>query len=114
MNMRRYVENKVQQDRTREAKQAGLERMIWETNILGGHGKAEKNVEKKRQQFEQEQILRELMTDTMVVQQAQEKAKKQQVANMEEKLANELERRRRHRPVDPDTGHVTHRSGFDL
>jgi len=93
MNMRRYVEAKVQRDRYQEAKQAGLEKMLWETNILAGHGKAERSVEKKRLQAEQETILRELMTDHRVIEEAQNKEKKKQVAVMEEKLANELERR---------------------
>merc|ERR1719473_2072698 len=93
MNMRRYVEAKVQRDRYVEAKQAGLEKMLWETNILSGHGKAERSVEKKRLQAEQETILRELMTDHRVIQEAQDKEKKKQVAVMEEKLANELEKR---------------------
>jgi len=93
MNMRRYVEAQVQRGRVYEAKQADLEHMVWENKILAGHGKSERVVERKRQQFEQEQVLRELMTDQGLVQQAQEKERKKQVSQMEEKLANELERR---------------------
>merc|ERR1719169_320861 len=67
--------------------------MLWETNILGGHGKAERSVENRRFQNERDMVMRELMTDQQVVQEAQEKERKAQVAMMEEKLAEELERR---------------------
>merc|ERR1719460_2150901 len=67
--------------------------MLWETNILTGHGKSELSVEKKRFENERAQVMREVMTDQQMVQQAQDKERKKQVAEMEEKLANELEKR---------------------
>lgn len=93
MNMRRYVDAKIVRERAQEAKMAGIQHMLWENNILSGHGKAELNVEKKRRELEGEQCRREMMTDDMAVRKAQDFARKEQVTVMEEKLAHELERR---------------------
>jgi len=93
MNMRRYVEAKVEKERTLEARQAGLEKMLWENNILAGHGKSEHVVEKKRMACEREEMMREQMMDQRYVQEEQDRVKRQQLTQMEEKIANELERR---------------------
>lgn len=52
MNMRRYVDAKIARERVNESRMAGLQHMIWENNILAGHGKAELTVEKKRRELE--------------------------------------------------------------
>jgi len=71
-----------------------VQAMLKENNILAGHGKSELRVETMRRARDAEGERRELFNDYTHVKQAQDAERKTRVADMESRVASELERRK--------------------
>lgn len=92
--MQRFVEQRIARERAAQEKVQGVQSMLRENNILAGHGKSELRVETMRRQRESEGERRELFNDYTIVKQAQDGERKTRVAEMEHRVASELERRK--------------------
>jgi len=91
---KRFVEQRVIKRREAEAKDMALQRRLTEYNILNGHGVSAARVEEKRRAREEAMHRGELFMDFQVVQGEQSKARRTQIAQFEEHLADELSRRK--------------------
>mmetsp|Transcript_46710 Transcript_46710/g.104995 ORF Transcript_46710/g.104995 Transcript_46710/m.104995 type:complete len:475 (+) Transcript_46710:41-1465(+) len=89
-----YVEQRVIKRRMQEAKDGEIRRKLTEFNILAGHGRSEVRVEGKRRARSEAAERRELFADYSYVKGEQDKAKRTQIAQFEEHLADELARRK--------------------
>jgi len=89
-----FVERRVVKRREQEQKDNELRRRLTEHNILAGHGTSATRVEDKRRSRSEAAYRRELFMDYQVVKSEQDKARRTQIAEFEEHLADELSRRK--------------------
>merc|ERR1719478_2091549 len=68
--------------------------MLKEHNILVGHGKSDVRVDAMRRDRQSEGERRELFNDFVHVKRAQDHERKTRIADMENRMASELERRK--------------------
>lgn len=91
---KRFVEQRVIKRREQEAKDMDLRRKLTEHNILAGHGASATRVEAKRRARSEAAERRELFMDYTYVSAEQDKARRTQITQFEEFLADELSRRK--------------------
>lgn len=88
------MESRIIKRREQEATHNALQRRLTEFNILAGHGKSELRVEEMRRARSEAAERRDLFMDYTYVKSEQEKARRTQIAQFEEHLADELARRK--------------------
>lgn len=91
---KRFVEQRIIKRRETEARENDLRRRLVENNILAGHGKSEVRVEEMRRARSEAGERRELFMDYTFVKAEQDKARRTQIAQFEEHLADEIARRK--------------------
>eukprot|EP00933_Yihiella_yeosuensis_P061429 TRINITY_DN64231_c0_g1_i1.p1 TRINITY_DN64231_c0_g1~~TRINITY_DN64231_c0_g1_i1.p1 ORF type:complete len:477 (+),score=167.30 TRINITY_DN64231_c0_g1_i1:112-1542(+) len=91
---KRFVEQRIIKRREQEAKDMDLRRRLTENNILAGHGKSEIRVEGMRRARSEAAERREMFMDYTFVKAEQDKAKRKEIAQFEEHLADELAKRK--------------------
>mmetsp|Transcript_9882 Transcript_9882/g.20974 ORF Transcript_9882/g.20974 Transcript_9882/m.20974 type:complete len:480 (-) Transcript_9882:195-1634(-) len=91
---KRFVEQRIIKRRAEEAKTGELRRRLTEHNILAGHSTAEHRVEEMRRARSEAAERSELFMDYTFVKGEQDKARRTQIAQFEEHLADELARRK--------------------
>lgn len=94
MSGTKHAEMRVMKRREAEAKTSALQRRLTENNILAGHGVSAARVEDKRRSREEALHRGELFMDFQVMKAEQDKARRTQIAQFEEHLADELARRK--------------------
>ncbi|CAE8654636.1 unnamed protein product, partial [Polarella glacialis] len=90
----RHVERRLERQQLEQDRRTDLQAMLRENNIQHGHGVAELRAEDRRRQRVEADERRELFTDYTYVKAEQEKERRKQVSELEERLADELERRK--------------------
>jgi len=91
---KRFVEQRIQKNRLKEAKEADLRRMLVGNNILLGHSKSETSVENKRRSRVAATEQHELFMDYTYTKSQQDEERRRRVAKFEENLADELAQRK--------------------
>lgn len=88
------MEQRIIKRRETEARENELRRRLTENNILAGHGKSEVRVEEMRRARSEAAERRDLFMDYTFVKGEQDKARRTQIAQFEEHLADEIARRK--------------------
>lgn len=91
---KQYVEQRIMKRREQEAKNLDLRRKLTEVNIIAGHGRSEVRVEGMRRARSEAAERRDLFADYTYVKAEQDKERRQQIAQFEQHLADELGRRK--------------------
>jgi len=89
-----FVEQRIQKNRRAESKNAELRTMLVTHNILAGHGRSESNVEQLRRKRTEAAERRDIFTDYSYVKATQDADRNMHVAQAEERMADELARRK--------------------
>lgn len=92
--MRQMVEKRVEKSRFAEVKANDLNSMLKEHVVLAGHGRSDARVDYLRRQRCREQEEQELFTDHMFIKTQQDNERNKIMSQMEQTLAEELERKR--------------------
>jgi len=93
MAMKQFMEKKIAKSREKAEQVGYIEKMLKDQQIAAGHGQSERRVESLRWQREAEEEQEEYDQDFKLIQAAQQKAQKAQIAEMEDNIAKELEDR---------------------
>jgi len=90
---KRFVDQRIQKAREKDAKDTELRRMLVSHSILAGHTTSEQRVEGMRRCRSEAAISREVHNDLTFVRGEQDKERRTRIADAEEKLADEIARR---------------------
>jgi len=91
---RKFVEQRIQKSRAEESRNAELRQMLVQHNILAGHGRSENHVEELRRKRTEAGERRDLFMDYTYVKAAQDQECRDIVVEAEERVADELARRK--------------------
>jgi len=91
---KKFVEQRIAKRRSEEARGLELRRQLTENNIYAGHGKSQVRVESMRRARSEAAERRELFMDYSFVQAESDKAKRREITQFEDQLADELAKRK--------------------
>lgn len=91
---KKFVEQRIAKRRSEEARGLELRRQLTENNIYAGHGKSQVRVESMRRARSEAAERRELFMDYSFVQAESDKAKRREITEFEDQLADELAKRK--------------------